>query len=88
MFFDSWFASLPLFTTPAKFSISALGTVKPNRFIVKREGSGSLVEMEVCINGTDVKAFKRYDNRGVALETIFDSAHLYTTCDDSLTDLL
>lgn len=83
VFFDNWFASLPLLTTLAKFGIGALGTIRPNRFpglnlptdsVMKREGRGSYVEKEVNIDGFDVRAIKWYDNRGVALATTFDSA--------------
>lgn len=83
VFFDNWFASLPLFTTLASVGIGALGTIRPNRFPglelpadleMKKKGRGYFVEKEVNVDGIEVRAMKWYDNRGVSLATTFDSA--------------
>ena len=84
IYFDNWFASLPLITTLEKKNIYALGTVRqcrlpnitfpPDKELVKK-GRGEHVELETKIDGVDIRAVKWADSRCVSLVSSFSCAY-------------
>lgn len=83
LFFDNWFASLPLFIELYKLGIPALGTIRPNRFPglecssdkeMKTMGRGSFEEKSHMAGDVEVRAIKWFDNRGVTLVSTFETA--------------
>lgn len=91
LFFDNWFASLPLFFVLKSLGIESLGTARTNRFpglnftndkdMKQNFGRGSVEEKRHVKEGSgeEVRAIKWMDNRGVVIVSTFESAFPLTT---------
>ena len=82
LYFDNWYTGVDLVKTLHEQGIACLGTVRANRLpnckmtpdpAMKRKGRGTVELWTTNYDGTELRAIKWFDNRGVKLLTTFEA---------------